>query len=160
MRSAAPMVLLYAARLSGLGHRDLAQVECACGRTKFLTAAMLATAGMAAERKVFDLGLRQRCRERDEKGRAVVSISGSNKGVTLMDQGPSLTLLARRRLWPINDGELTVGQLVFHEGYECTSFGAHLSPRRKHRPQQSGQLSFPPGSNGALQRDSGNSRQR
>ena len=73
------MVLPYAARLSGLGHRDLAQVECACGRTELLTAAMLATAGMAPKRKVFDLGLRQRCRERDEKGRAVVSISGPNK---------------------------------------------------------------------------------
>jgi len=39
-----------------------------------LTAAMLATAGVAPEQKVLDLGDRMRCRECDERGRAVVSI--------------------------------------------------------------------------------------
>jgi hypothetical protein len=61
------MVPLYAARVSDLGPRDLVQVECPCGHSELLTAQMLATAGVAAEH-------RMRCRECDERGRAVVSI--------------------------------------------------------------------------------------
>ena len=53
---------------------DFVQVECACGHTELLTAAMLATAGVAPDRKILDLGRRMRCRECDEQGRAVVSI--------------------------------------------------------------------------------------
>jgi hypothetical protein len=37
---------LYDARISDLGPGDLVAVECACGHTETLTAAMLATAGV------------------------------------------------------------------------------------------------------------------
>jgi hypothetical protein len=50
-------------------------VECACGHSELLTAAMLATAGVEPYRKVLDLGARMRCRECDERGRAAVSVS-------------------------------------------------------------------------------------
>lgn len=66
------MVPLYAARASDLGPGDFVQVECSCGHTELLTAAMLATAGVAPDRKILDLGTRMRCRECDERGRAVV----------------------------------------------------------------------------------------
>ena len=68
------MVPLYATRVSDLGSGDFVQVECPCGHSELLTAAMLATAGVAADRKVLDLGGRLRCRECDERGRAVVSV--------------------------------------------------------------------------------------
>jgi hypothetical protein len=55
------------------------QVECACGHIERLTAAMLTTAGVAPDEKVQGLGNRMRCRERDEKGRAVVSIPWAAK---------------------------------------------------------------------------------
>ena len=49
-------------------------LECPCGHTELLTTAMLATAGVAPDRKVLDLSRRMRCRECDALGRAVVSI--------------------------------------------------------------------------------------
>jgi hypothetical protein len=66
------MVPLYAARAGDLGPGDFVQVECPCGHSELLTAAMLATAGVAPDRKVLDIGCRMRCRECDERGRAVV----------------------------------------------------------------------------------------
>ena len=71
------MVPFYAARVSDLGPGDFVQVECACGHTEPLTAAMLMTAGVGPDEKVQDLGSRMRCRECDEKGRAVISIRWS-----------------------------------------------------------------------------------
>ena len=68
------VVPFYAARVSDLGPGDFVQVECACGHIERLTAAMLTAAGVAPNGKVQDLGTRMRCRECDEKGRAVVSI--------------------------------------------------------------------------------------
>ncbi len=68
------MTPFYAARVADLGPGDFVQVECACGHRERLTAAMLTTAGVASDTKVQDLGNRTRCRECDEKGRAVVSI--------------------------------------------------------------------------------------
>jgi hypothetical protein len=68
------MAPLYAAGVSDLGPGDFIQVECPCGHTELLTAAMLATAGVALDRKVIDLAGRMRCRECDERGKAVVSI--------------------------------------------------------------------------------------
>jgi hypothetical protein len=65
---------LYDARISDHGPGDFGHVECACGHSQLLTAGMLATAGVAPDRKVLDLGNRLRCRECDERGRAVVSI--------------------------------------------------------------------------------------
>ena len=64
----------YAARVSDLGLCDLVQVECICGHTELLTAAMMTTAGVEQHCKVQDLGSRMRCRDCDEKGRAVISI--------------------------------------------------------------------------------------
>ena len=68
------MVPFYAARVSGLGPDDFVQVECACGHTERLTAAMLSTAGVRPDEKVQGLESRMRCRVCDEKGRAVISI--------------------------------------------------------------------------------------
>jgi hypothetical protein len=65
---------LYDARISDLGPGDFVRVECLCGHIELLTAAMLATAGVTPDSKVLDLGDRLRCRECDERGRAVVSI--------------------------------------------------------------------------------------
>jgi hypothetical protein len=68
------VVPFYAARVSDLGPFDFVHVECACGHTERLTAAMLGTAGVGLDEKVQNLGSRMRCRECDEKGRAVISI--------------------------------------------------------------------------------------
>jgi hypothetical protein len=68
------MVPLCAARVSDLGAGDLVQIECNCGHVTLLTAPMLATAGVTAEQKLIDLSVRLRCRECDERGRAVVSV--------------------------------------------------------------------------------------
>ena len=59
---------------SDLGPGDFVQVECACGHTERLTAAMLSTAGLKPDERVQGLERRMRCRECDEKGRAVISI--------------------------------------------------------------------------------------
>src|SRR5207302_2319146 len=66
------VVPFYAARVSDLGPGDLVQVECACGHTERLTAAMLITAGVGPDERV--QGLERRMRKCDEKGRAVISI--------------------------------------------------------------------------------------
>ncbi len=55
------------------------QVECACGHTERLTAAMLMTAGVGPDETVQGLESRMRCRECDEKGRAVTSIRWAAK---------------------------------------------------------------------------------
>ncbi len=68
------MVPLYAARVSDLGPNDFLVVECGCGHSEELTAAMLATNGAAPETKVLDLQRRLKCRECRSKGRATVSI--------------------------------------------------------------------------------------
>ena len=68
------MVPFYAARVADLGPGDLMRIECGCGHVTLLTAQMLATAGIAPERKVADLPTRLRCRECDARGRADVSI--------------------------------------------------------------------------------------
>jgi len=41
------IVPLYAARLEDLGPGDLVQLECVCGHSELLTAAMLSTAGVS-----------------------------------------------------------------------------------------------------------------
>lgn len=68
------MVPLYDARVSDLGPGDFVRVECPCGHTELLSAPILATAGVAPDRKVLDLGSRMRCRECDKRGRAAVSV--------------------------------------------------------------------------------------
>ena len=73
-RGKAVVVPFYAARVADLGPGDFVRVECACGHIERLTAVMLTAAGVAPDSKVQDLGYRMRCRECDEKGRAVISI--------------------------------------------------------------------------------------
>jgi hypothetical protein len=73
------VVPFYAARVSDLGPGDFLQVEGARGHTERLTAAMLATAGVGPDEKVQGLENRMRCRECDEKGRAVISIRWAAK---------------------------------------------------------------------------------
>ena len=68
------MVPLYACRLADLGPGDFVQLECVCGHVMLVTADMLRNAGVAPERKVVDLHPRLRCRECDERGKAVVSV--------------------------------------------------------------------------------------
>jgi hypothetical protein len=66
---------LYDARLEDLGAGDFVNVECACGHSELLTLAMLRTAGIAEHRKILDLQAHMRCRECDELGNVMVSIS-------------------------------------------------------------------------------------
>jgi hypothetical protein len=73
------VVPFYAARVSDLGPGDFVQVQCACGHTERLTAAMLITAGVRLEERVQGLGSRMRCRECDKKGRALISIHWAAK---------------------------------------------------------------------------------
>lgn len=68
------MVPLYAARLEDLGPGDLVKVECVCGHSELLTAAMLATAGMKPHERITELERRLRCRECDARGQAMVSV--------------------------------------------------------------------------------------
>ena len=65
---------IYDARVSDLGAGDLVHVECPCGHSELLTAAMLGTAGVAPHVKVVDLSHRLRCRECDARGKAVISV--------------------------------------------------------------------------------------
>jgi hypothetical protein len=71
---------LYAARLEDLRPGDLVQFECVCGHAELLTAAMLSTAGVKPSDKFVDLAPRLRCRECDQRGRAVVSIKWGQQG--------------------------------------------------------------------------------
>jgi hypothetical protein len=59
---------------SAVGAAAIANDEGACAHTELLTAAMLATAGVAPACKVLDLAHRMRLRDCDERGRAVVTI--------------------------------------------------------------------------------------
>jgi hypothetical protein len=68
------VVPFYAVRVSDLGAGNFVRIECACGHVERLTAAMLTTAGVGPQEKVQGLESRMRCRECDEKGRAVISI--------------------------------------------------------------------------------------
>jgi hypothetical protein len=68
------MQALYDPRVEDLGPGDFVQVECACGHSELLTAAMLQTAGVASYRHVLDLKRHLRCRECDERGKVVVSV--------------------------------------------------------------------------------------
>ena len=70
---------LYDARLSDLGPGDLVKVECVCGHTEMLTAAMLRTAGVPDREMIVRLERRMRCRECDTKGKVVVSIKWADR---------------------------------------------------------------------------------
>jgi len=62
-----------------IGPGDRVIVECACGHTEELTAAMLTTAGLPPCTKIIDLKRRLKCRECRWKGRADVSIKWANQ---------------------------------------------------------------------------------
>jgi len=66
--------MLYEARLEHLGPGDLVKIECPCGHSELLTAAMLATAGVNPYETILDLQHKLRCRECNVRGRAVISI--------------------------------------------------------------------------------------
>jgi len=72
------MKALFEARLEDLGPGDLVKVECVCGHSELLTAAILTTASMKPHELLLDLERRLRCRECDARGRAVVSITWGN----------------------------------------------------------------------------------
>ena len=65
---------LYDARLEDLGPGDVVKVECVCGHTELLTAAMLRTAGLPEYEIIVRLQRRFRCRLCDERGKVDVSI--------------------------------------------------------------------------------------
>lgn len=73
------MVPLYAARVSDLQPGDYVRVECVCGHEELIPALAL-TQGvrLAPDQKILDLAPRLRCRECDQKGRAVVSVRWSS----------------------------------------------------------------------------------
>jgi hypothetical protein len=65
---------LYDVRLEDLGPDDRVKVECACGDSEELTAAMLTTAGLPPYMTILDLRPRLKCQSCRWKGRADVSI--------------------------------------------------------------------------------------
>jgi len=65
---------LYDARVSDLGPDDFVQVECGCGHKEQLTAAMLATAGVAPYRTILDLRRSLKYSACRWRGRADVTI--------------------------------------------------------------------------------------
>jgi hypothetical protein len=65
---------LYAARLEDLTLGDLLQLECVCGHSEQLTPTTPGTAGVNAFEKLAEPALPLRCRECDDRGRAVVPI--------------------------------------------------------------------------------------
>jgi hypothetical protein len=69
------VVPLYAARVSDLKPGDFVQVECVCGHDEMIPAAAL-TQGLRLrpDDRILDLASRLRCRECDEKGKALVSV--------------------------------------------------------------------------------------
>ena len=70
-----PMKPLYAARLEDIGPRDLVIVECACGHSQTLTASMLTTAGVKPYQVLVDLSAKLRCRECDERGKVMITVT-------------------------------------------------------------------------------------
>jgi ribosomal protein S27E len=66
---------LWECHVEHLDPGDFVKVEClSCGHVETLTAAMLRTGGVADLEQVRNLPRRLRCRERDAKGRADVSV--------------------------------------------------------------------------------------
>jgi hypothetical protein len=66
---------LYAARLEDLGPGDFVQVRCVCGHEDLLPASgFIQGMKLPLYFHVLDLAPKMRCRECDERGKAVVSI--------------------------------------------------------------------------------------
>jgi hypothetical protein len=69
------MVPLYAARIEDLGPGDFVKVECVCGHSELIPSSGLQQGlRLPPHLPVLDLQHRLRCRECDQRGRAVVSI--------------------------------------------------------------------------------------
>jgi hypothetical protein len=62
------------ARVEDLGPGDFVVVECVCGHSELLTAAMQRTAGVPEYQKILGLQRQMRCWECDERGKATVSV--------------------------------------------------------------------------------------
>jgi hypothetical protein len=69
---------LYDCRVEDLGPDDRVVVECGCGHSEELTAAMLSTAGVPPYTPVLDLKRRLKCKSCRWRGRAEVSVSWGN----------------------------------------------------------------------------------
>jgi hypothetical protein len=83
--------LCYPGERSRAGGFRAGRVQCPCGHTELLTAGMLATAGVSPDQKVLGLSGRLRCRECDERGRAVVSIKSESTRARNQIAGTILT---------------------------------------------------------------------
>jgi hypothetical protein len=69
------MLPLYAARVTDLKPGDFVIVECAsCGHDGLIHPAALPSLGLGPNERSVDLAPRLRCRECDQKGKAVVSV--------------------------------------------------------------------------------------
>jgi len=68
-------VPLYAARVCDLRPTEYVRVSCQCGRAEVLTAKILLTSGVPADRKLTDLGRGMRCARCDKYGCALVSVT-------------------------------------------------------------------------------------
>jgi hypothetical protein len=70
------MLLLYAACVGDLKPGDFVIVECAlCGHNGLIHPGALPSLGFGPNERIVDLAPRIRCRECDQKGKAVVSIN-------------------------------------------------------------------------------------
>lgn len=84
------MVPLYAARVSDLGPGDFVRVWCvSCGHEAFLPpTTLLHGLHLRPETLVLDLEPKLRCRECDEKGKALVSVRwGTNEAKSRREEG-------------------------------------------------------------------------
>jgi hypothetical protein len=69
------MLPLYAARVSDLKPGDFVIVECrSCEHDGLIHPSALPSLGLRPDERIVDLAPRLRCRECDQKGKAVVSI--------------------------------------------------------------------------------------
>lgn len=71
---------LYSARLEDLGPGDFVKIECICGRVELVPpVGFLQGMRLPPTTLVLDLQRRLRCRECDERGKVLVSVSWSGK---------------------------------------------------------------------------------
>ena len=72
------MVPLYTTRIEDLGPGDFVKFECVCGRDLLIPpSSLLNGLRLPPATRVLDLKQRLRCRECDQRGKAIVSIKWS-----------------------------------------------------------------------------------
>ena len=80
------MLPLYSARVSDLKPGDFVIVECASsGHDGLIHPAALPSLGLGPNKRIVDLAPRLRCRECDQKGKAVVSSNGVGRRDETLD---------------------------------------------------------------------------